>query len=93
LLQHVLKNKRYLWNTWANGCVPLDEFKVLYKVNCFDAHAVEKGNGIATINVKKCSNNATNIGTNFDNAFHPGYHPQTFNGGLQKFAMHFNKLN
>jgi hypothetical protein len=72
--------------------VPLDEFEVLNEVDCFDAHTVEKWNGIATVDVKKCSNNATNVGANFDDAFHPGYHTQTFNGGLQKFAMRFNKI-
>ncbi len=70
----------------------LDEVKVLHKFDYFDAHAVEKWNGIATVDVKKCSNNATNVGANFDDAFHPKYHPQTFDGSLQKFAMRFDKI-
>jgi hypothetical protein len=72
--------------------VLLDNFEVLHKVDCFDAHAVEKWNGIATVDVKKCSNNATNIGANFEDAFLPGYHPQTFNGSLQKFSIRFDKI-
>ena len=78
-----------------NGRVPLDEVEVLHKVNCFDAHAVEKWNWInwiTTIDIEKGSSNAKDVGTDFDDAFHPGYHPQTFNGGLQKFAMCFNKI-
>ena len=72
--------------------MPLDEVEVLYKVDCFNAYAVEKRNWITTIDIEKVSNNATDIGTDFDDAFRPGYHPQTFNGGLQKFVMRFNKI-
>jgi hypothetical protein len=72
--------------------VPLDEFKLLHKVDYFDAHAVEKRNGMSTVNVKKCINISTIVGANFSNAIHPGYHPQTFNGGLQKYAMCFDKI-
>jgi hypothetical protein len=39
----------------------LDEFKVLHKVDCFDAHPAEKWNGIVTINVKKCLAGNINI--------------------------------
>ena len=72
--------------------MPLDEVKVLHIINCLDAHAIEKRNWVTAIDIKKGSNNATDIDTDFDNAFHPGYRTQTFDGGLQNFPMRFNKI-
>ncbi len=72
--------------------MPLDEVEVLHKINCLDAHAVEKRNRVTAIDIEKGSNNATDVGTDFNDAFHPGYHTQTFDGGLQNFAMRFNKI-
>ncbi len=70
----------------------LDEIEALHEVDCLDAHAVEKQDGIATIDVKESRNNTAEVGAIFDNAFHPGYHPKTFDIGLQKFTMCFNKV-
>ena len=72
--------------------MPLDEVKVLHKINCLDAHAIEKRSWVTAIDIKKGSNNATDVDTDFDDAFHPGYRTQTFDGGLQNFAMRFNKI-
>jgi hypothetical protein len=72
--------------------VPLDEIEVLHKVNRLDAHAVEKWDRIATVDVKESRNKAADINANLDNAFHPGYHPQTFDSSLQKFKLHLDKI-
>jgi hypothetical protein len=62
--------------------MPLDKNKTLGKVNYLDAHAVEERNRVAAINIKESCDNATDIGTNFDNALYPSDHLKTFNGGL-----------
>jgi hypothetical protein len=62
--------------------MPLDEIKTLDEVDCLDAHTVEEQNRVAAINIKESCENASDIGANFDDAFHPRDHSQTFNCGL-----------
>ncbi len=62
--------------------MPLDKIETLDKVNCLDAHSVEERKRVAAINIKESCDNATDIGTNFDDALHPSDHSKTFDGGL-----------
>jgi hypothetical protein len=72
--------------------VPLDDVEAFHKVNCLDAHAIEERNRIAPINVKESCDHTADVGTNFNDTFHPGDHSKTFDGSLQKFSMCLDKI-
>jgi hypothetical protein len=72
--------------------MPLDEIEALNKVNCLDAHIVEKRDRFVVVDVKKSRDGAANVGTNFNDTLHSGNLSEAFDGGLEGFMLGINKI-
>jgi hypothetical protein len=72
--------------------MPLDEFRMLDHFNGLDASRVEQGDGISSSNIKDGGGDTADVRANFHDAFHILNFTKAFDGGLDCFAMRFDKV-
>ena len=72
--------------------MPLDEFRMLDYFNGLDANQVEQGDGISSSNIEDGGDDTADVCANFHDAFHILNFTKAFDGGLDRFAMRFDKV-
>ena len=76
----------------ADFGMPLDEFRMLDYFNGLDANRIEQGDGISSSNIEDGGDDTADVRANFCDAFHILNFTKTFDGGLDRFAMRFDKV-
>jgi len=72
--------------------MPLDEFRMLDYFNGLYANRIEQGDGISSSNIEDGGDDTADVRANFHDAFHIQNFTKTFDGGLDRFAMRFDKV-
>jgi hypothetical protein len=72
--------------------MPLDEIGMLDYFNGLDANGIEQRDRISGTNVKDGDDYTTNVCADLYNALHILDFAQTFDGGFDRFAMRFDKV-
>jgi hypothetical protein len=72
--------------------MPLDEFRMLDYLNGLDANRVKQGDRISSSNIEDGGDDTADVCATFHDAFHILSFTQTFDGGLDRLAMRFDKV-